>query len=412
MYPLKTDYNTAISHLDIFVYDSLLKPGKVLMDSKNPKFPFISTGGQAIVYKIQVNTKTYALKCWTSDLGDLKVRYKAIDNYLKQISLVYFVEFSYLEKGILVNNNKFPIVRMEWSESTSFKKFIADNINNPVHIRRLADKFLEMVKCLHEKKISHGDLQHGNILIKSNGELCLIDYDSLYVPELKNERDMIKGLDGYQHPCREKSLNLSPKNDYFSELVIYLSLVAISEKIDYWQEIQGEERLLFSREDFLNPNTSKIFQELKTMSPEVLHLTSELEKFCYHSDIELLQPLENVISLHKGVKTSWDDSDFLPPIIHLQPTCPVPPTQTTNGVFSPTSKDPWNKFSTNQTSKDHWGKFSTNPNPKDPWGKLSKSLPQPDARGEQKKWEGFDNFWGKVIKPIKSIWNKFLRWFN
>lgn len=50
-----------------------------------------------------------------------------------------------------------------------------------------------MCKKLHEKSIAHGDLQHGNILVDSNGNIYLIDYDSMFVPSLEKERDIIKG---------------------------------------------------------------------------------------------------------------------------------------------------------------------------------------------------------------------------
>ncbi len=57
---------------------------------------------------------------------------------------------------------------MEWIDGISFTTFLANNINNPAHIRDFAGKFLEMVKVLHQNNISHGDLQHGNIMVRKN----------------------------------------------------------------------------------------------------------------------------------------------------------------------------------------------------------------------------------------------------
>ncbi|MFM6728148.1 MAG: protein kinase domain-containing protein, partial [Dolichospermum sp.] len=284
-YPLRGEYDTAIRNLDKFVFDSVLKVGKPAMQAQNPTLLRSSNGGKAIVYEITANTNKYAIKCWVEDLGDLKIRYKAIDEYLKQVKLPYFVDFSYNEQGILVNGQKFPIIRMEWIDGISFRRFLANNINNPALIRDFAEKFLEMVKVLHQNNISHGDLQHGNIMVRKNGTICLIDYDSLYVPELINEKDNIKGIPGYQHPNRNKLIKLSPKSDYFSELIIYLSLLAISEKPSYWKKIEQEERLLFSDKDLANPKSSRIFAELKNLSDEVQYFTLELEKFCQESDI-------------------------------------------------------------------------------------------------------------------------------
>lgn len=289
-YPLRTDYETVVKYPDRFIYDGILQQGKPVKQKQNQNFLLSHNGGKAVVYEIQTNPKKYALKCWIEDLGDLKIRYKAIDAYLKTVQLPYFVDFAYQEQGILVNGQRFPIIRMEWVDGISFKDFISNNINNPTSIRNFAEKFLEMVKILHQNNISHGDLQHGNIIVRKNGDLCLIDYDSLYVPQLSNETDNINGLPGYQHPNRNKLSKLSPKADYFSEMVIYLSLLVLSENPNYWQQIQQEERLLFSEKDLIKPNSSKIFKELKNLSPEIVYFTQELEKFCQQSNIENLKP--------------------------------------------------------------------------------------------------------------------------
>lgn len=85
---------------------------------------------------------------------------------------------------------------------------------------------------------------------------------SLYIPSLSNEEDRIKGLDGYQHPNRSKIVKLSPKSDYFSELIIYLSLLVISEKPSFWKNIEKEETLLLSKADLINPRSSPTFAQL------------------------------------------------------------------------------------------------------------------------------------------------------
>ena len=168
-YPLRTDYETVVKYPDRFIYDGILQQGKPVKQKQNQNFLLSHNGGKAVVYEIQTNPKKYALKCWIEDLGDLKIRYKAIDAYLKTVQLPYFVDFAYQEQGILVNGQRFPIIRMEWVDGISFKDFISNNINNQTSIRNFAEKFLEMVKILHQNNIYHGDLQHGNIIVRKNG---------------------------------------------------------------------------------------------------------------------------------------------------------------------------------------------------------------------------------------------------
>lgn len=414
-YPLRNEYNTAVRNLDKFVLDDTLKQGTPVKQTSNPNFLRSYNGGKAIVYEIEINTKKYALKCWVEDLGDLKNRYQEIDNYLQTVKLSYFVDFSYKEKGILVNGEKFPIIRMEWVDGISFKRFVANNITNPIYIRDFADQFLEMVKMLHQNNISHGDLQHGNIMMRKNdGKICLIDYDSLYVPRLSNERDNIKGVPGYQHPGRNKLAKLSPKSDYFSELIIYLSLVVISENPTYWQHIEQEERLLFSDKDLLKPDASQIFTKLKTLSPEIQYFTRELEKFCQQSDIDTLQPLENLVTAYTGSKVSWDFPNIKIPNLS-------PPPQISVDLNNPA----WDILAINTASKSSsvnvsnsntWDKFDTGSSV---WDKLDVSKPvndwdfeEPSKQPDESIWDKFDKIWNKIFKSVSSIWNRFVNWFN
>ncbi|MCA2720489.1 MAG: protein kinase family protein [Microcystis sp. M048S1] len=424
-YPLRTDYETFVKSPDKFIYDGILQKGKPVKQKQNQNFLLSHNGGKAVVYEIQTNPKKYALKCWIEDLGDLKIRYKAIDAYLKTVQLPYFVDFAYQEQGILVNGQRFPIIRMEWVDGISFKKFISNNINNPTSIRNFAEKFLEMVKILHQNNISHGDLQHGNIIVRKNGDLCLIDYDSLYVPQLSNATDNIKGLPGYQHPNRNKLSKLSPKADYFSEIVIYLSLLILSENPNYWQQIQQEERLLFSEKDLIKPNSSKIFKELKNLSPEIVYFTQELEKFCQQSNIENLQPLENLVNNYTGAKWSFEPTTDTG--IQDPPPEKKPPQTSPEKTKS---SDPWEKLKTNSSSA--WDKFDTGktPPPKDEniWDKFDTGKTPPptdwDKLHQQPRkeapvtipdeniWDKFDNIWKKLTTSVSSIWNKILNWFN
>jgi serine/threonine protein kinase len=458
-YPLRGDYDTVVRNLDKFVDDDTLKQGKPVMQKHNPHLLLSYNGGKAIVYEIQTKDKIYALKCWVEDLGNLKVHYKAIDEYLKKVNLPYFVDFSYQEKGILVNGIKYPIICMEWVEAISFKTFIGNNIHNPACLRNLAENFLKMAETLHKNNISHGDLQHGNILIrKDNNNICLIDYDSLFVPELRNENDHIKGLPGYQHPHRNKLVKLNVKSDYFSELIIYLSLIILSEKPHYWDKIAQEETLIFSSKDIENPRQSNIFNEIKNISEEIKYLTEKLESFCQESNIENLLSLEKVVSGYNGKKSSWDD--FIPPVVvnQTQPNSPSSSSKnqrnTTYNIFNkPSTKIKTksknsktssgvnnfeNTFSPSQNTKDNdWeDTFTSTPIVDNNLDTLNQSKPMENqtigldnemndnwwndkyenkfSNSTQpiKKTNNNDSMWDKFTKSVSSIWDNIAKFFN
>ena len=172
-----------------------------------------------------------------------------------------------------------------------------------------------MVAALHTHQIAHGDLQDGNILLKRNGtdvEIKLIDYDSLYVPALRGQPEQIVGLPEYQHPKRMiGGGQANEKVDYFSELVIYLSFLSLSEKPELWNRFKDktERGLLFSKKDFENPDQSDIFQELEKLSPDVQQLAATLKDFCAKTSIDELEPLEAI--LPKDARSHYNQGESL-----------------------------------------------------------------------------------------------------
>lgn len=293
-WPSFADYEFAVKNAFVYsVFDPSLKGGK---PGKG------MSGGFSRVYPVNIGSRTFALRCWIRDVGDAKRRYEKISAYLKQVGLPYFVDFEYVSEGILVNGIKYPITRMEWANGLPLRAFIEQNLQNADVFSTVATEFQKMVAALHAHEISHGDLQDGNILLRRNGaqvEIKLIDYDSVFVPTLRGYPDSgIVGLPEYQHPQRIAGVGQTgEKVDYFSELVIYLSFLSLAEKPELWHQFKDStgDGLLFSADDFKNPDTSSIFGELEKSSAEVRELAATLKHFCAETSIGQLDPLEFVL---------------------------------------------------------------------------------------------------------------------
>ena len=299
-HPTHVDYAEAVgSYPDLSILDSTIRGGTAVRGNDNQLVVY--SGGFSIVFRFTNGPNSFALRCWIKNIKDAEVRYQEVSTYLKQRNLRYFVDFEYIPEGILVNGKKWPITRMEWAEGKTLCQFIERNLPNSDILRTAAAEFLKMVKDLHRHQISHGDLQDGNILIEQNGtdvEIKLIDYDSLFVPTLQGYLDSIVGLPEYQHPYRMAGGGTAnAKVDYFSELVIYLSLLSLAEKPALWRQFGGrtERALLFIAEDFRNPSPSDVFRELGSISPDVKLLASKLKEFCEKPSIDQLEPLESCI---------------------------------------------------------------------------------------------------------------------
>lgn len=294
IYPSRTDIVTAMRNPQVCFKASELIGGTIIQ--KGSRIIQYS-GGYTTVFPFNSNNgEKVAVRCWIADIGDAKRRSQEISTYLANLNNSYFCNFKYLEEAILINGNIFPIVLMDWVEGKTLKDFINDNIHsNPSSISKVRENFKEMVAYFHQQNIAHGDLQHGNILVNPDCSLTIIDYDSMYIKPLEGMTDSIKGLPGYQHPSRSANRFVNPKLDYFSELVIYLSLLVFENQPSLWEKHYETEDLLFSKEDFGSTKHSVLINNLlQSNNPTILDLTNKMMEQLAKSDIQQLEPLENL----------------------------------------------------------------------------------------------------------------------
>lgn len=276
-------------------------------------------GGFCIVFPFYLsNEDKVAVRCWTTYINDIRERAHIVAQELQKLKLPYFVKFEYFEDGIATAVGTQPIIVMDWVNAMPLKEYLEKNLYNKEILNNLATCFLSMVIDFHNVGISHGDLQHGNILVKEDGAIVLVDYDSIYVSALGNVPDDIKGLAGYQHPARWKNRYASLKADYFSELIIYTSIKALIFFPSLWNElnIAETETLLFSEEDICSKGTSNIFRTLESNS-EIKPLVEEIERELYFDDIDELQPLEMAIKpiverVSSGIRDKWNKTPNSP----------------------------------------------------------------------------------------------------
>lgn len=254
------------------------------------------TGGFSVVFPVDVNGEKWAFRCWHTSVGDVRDRLMKLSGELKRTQLPYFCDFEYVYEGIVVDGVPYPTTRMKWIDGDNLVGYICKNRNKEV-LKKLARSFKTMCIDLHNNHIAHGDLQHGNILVDNTGRLFLIDYDSVYMPEMGEQADIIAGKQEYQHPNRKDNKNASEKLDYFSELIIYVSILAVSEDlslIDKYNMIADEDCMLFSKEDFNDLCHSQVYEDIKALGGEFGKLLDILEEYLEHNDINSLMPFMNI----------------------------------------------------------------------------------------------------------------------
>jgi hypothetical protein len=184
-YPTGGEYREALFNTNRCFNDPTLAGGVVTMDALGMPKPVSGASGSVFTVR-SANGRRWAVKCFTRSVDHQAVRYQQISETLQAVNTPWRVEFEYLPDGVLCSGTWYPVLKMEWIEATGLIPFIEKHLWEPEVIADLATKFLEMVRDLSRLNIAHGDLQHGNLLVTSSGELKLIDYDGMFVPGLAN----------------------------------------------------------------------------------------------------------------------------------------------------------------------------------------------------------------------------------
>lgn len=312
--PTIPEIRIAVENKDSLVLDEHSKKGTFRTDSRGRLIAY--SGGFSVVFPYKTTKgEEWALRCWHTDLGNLRSHFDILSEELQKLGSTYFCDFTYIDEGILVNGMKYPTTRMRWVEGDNLKEFLCKHGKEKERIKKLAYSFLTMIRFLHEHSIAHGDLQHGNILIDKTDNIFLIDYDSVYLPALYGQADFITGLKGYQHPSRVSNINASEKLDYFSELIIYTSILAIAENPSLADKynLENTEHLLFAHEDFIDLESSEIYKDLMLLKGLFPNLLNILKDYLRKSDINELTPFDQIMNgFYKEPKIHSFNADGIP----------------------------------------------------------------------------------------------------
>jgi hypothetical protein len=296
------DYREAIQNPHINLADDELQQGIPVRDGLG--LPRAVSGNFASVFTIVCGQRRYAVKCFFNTFEDQLRRYQAIHEYLHSVERPWEVEFEFQPKGIRIAGTWQPIVKMEWIDATRLDRYVFDRLNDHVALLELANEFAALVGDLKECGIAHGDLQHGNILVTSTGELRLVDYDGMYVPALQGLGSHELGHPNYQHPARSDK-DFDSYLDNFSAWVIYVSLVALSVDPSIWGRVTaGEEQLVFNRQDFEATIYSPGFGALQmTGDPQLGELATEMKQMLTHGlrSVPDLVPIDVELPATAGV---------------------------------------------------------------------------------------------------------------
>src|SRR5262249_54260632 len=123
-WPSAPDYMAAIQSPQSCFADLELRQGRAALGLMG-NLPLVYSGNFAAVFQVLCQgDNTWAVKCFTREVPDLRQRYQAISQHLATQSRPFMVDFSYLEEGIRVRDGWFPVVKMRWVEGLALNAFV------------------------------------------------------------------------------------------------------------------------------------------------------------------------------------------------------------------------------------------------------------------------------------------------
>ncbi|MGI5336758.1 hypothetical protein ACQEVS_04835 [Streptomyces sp. CA-181903] len=305
-FPSGAAYAEALQHTDLCFEHPELRGAKPELTKLG--LPRAISGAFASVFSLTsaASGRRYAVKCFTRHVPDQESRYQAISDRLArlepaELSQPWNLGFEYLPDAIGVGSQRYPVLKMEWTDAVTLSSWLDDHHSDRFAVDRLADRFEAVVRDLAEHEIAHGDLQHGNLLVASDDTFRLVDYDGMYVPALAGFGGTERGHRNYQSPMRGND-DFGAAMDRFSAWVIFMSLKAIAVDPPLWRRLHqpSGEFLLLTEEDFKNPGGSTGLRTLLAHPDSTVSGLADRVRSLAFQPLELLPPLADAIPRQRG----------------------------------------------------------------------------------------------------------------
>ncbi|VVE31318.1 hypothetical protein PIN31115_03645 [Pandoraea iniqua] len=263
-YPSLEQYNNAFNNHSIWLTDPELKAGSVATTGMG--LPLAISGGFALTYTITAGSRQYAVRCFHRESKALERRYTAISQRLSALRSPYFLDFNFQSKGIRIEGGEYPIVKMAWAKGKTLGEFLEDNHGSPQALGALASSLVSLSAFLEKERIAHGDIQTGNLMVSGGGAgVQLIDYDGMWIDEIKDLGSSELGHVNFQHPGRKASNPFDATLDRFSLISLWFAIEALRTDPSIWWKTNSEvDSIVFRANDFMDPGSSPAFALLAT----------------------------------------------------------------------------------------------------------------------------------------------------
>lgn len=194
------------------------------------KQPLFVAGRNSVVFRISLNQRLYALKCYTSKAEHTE----EICAYLGALSSPLIVQPQFFPEELWTGSYYSDVVLYPWQEGHTFEWMIRKALydKDVALLRSLEERLIGLIQSIYRQEWRHGDLKAENIVVRPDDSLILVDCDSLYAPSLPPRANL--GTPRHIHPLRGDAYD-SHIDDYAAALMV-LSLEALQRNLSLYHE--------------------------------------------------------------------------------------------------------------------------------------------------------------------------------
>lgn len=229
--------------------------------------PEFTAGGNAVVFRVMAHGKEYALKCFTKQVAYSREVYE----FLASVESPFLCKSFYLPQEIFVfkgggSGNWHDVALIEWAEGHTLDFEIRKAIHggDTDKIVRLATVFDKAAGELLYAEWAHGDIKPENIIISSDGNMKLIDYDSMFLPSMEGSRCSQTGTLLWRHP-RRSELYFNRHIDDYPIAMLSATLHCLAEFPSLHAKYGRNDMSLFNPEEIIE-SSSECYSEAKGMA--------------------------------------------------------------------------------------------------------------------------------------------------
>lgn len=178
--------------------------------------PRYVVGNVAVSFPVRWGGGRYMLKCYTRPNDRLATIYGEAF-HARELCVIDFVGVCHWVDCLLTEYIDGYTLDEALCKASTVEEYAA-----------LARSFDRMATEILLSERAHGDLKPENIILRSDGSMCAIDWDAAYVPMLRGQRSVEIGTAAYQHPLRDMSFYDKHLDDYSIAFIsTFLHLAAL-----------------------------------------------------------------------------------------------------------------------------------------------------------------------------------------